>query len=61
MCIPGAGVVNLVLVLSIGQWVTYARIVRGSTIAQREKEYVEAARSIGASSPCKFCPMSSRR
>jgi peptide/nickel transport system permease protein len=49
LVILGAGLVNLVLVLSIGQWVTYARIVRGSTIAQREKEYVEAARALGAS------------
>ena len=37
------------LVLGVGQWVTYARIARGTTMAQREKEYVEAAQSIGAS------------
>jgi peptide/nickel transport system permease protein len=28
--------------------VTYARIARAQTLSQREKEYVEAARSIGA-------------
>jgi peptide/nickel transport system permease protein len=50
LVVLGAGVVNLIFVLAIGQWVTYARIVRGQTISQREKEYVEAARSIGASS-----------
>ncbi|MEO1440110.1 MAG: ABC transporter permease, partial [Chloroflexota bacterium] len=33
----------------IGQWVTYARIARGEAISQREKEYVEAARSSGMS------------
>lgn len=49
LVVLGAGVLNLVLVLGIGQWVTYARIARGETISQREKEYVEAARSIGAS------------
>lgn len=48
LVVLGAGVLNLVLVLGIGQWVTYARIARGETISQREKEYVEAARSIGA-------------
>jgi peptide/nickel transport system permease protein len=48
LVVLGPGVGNLVLVLGIGQWVTYARIARGQTIAQREKEYVEAARSIGA-------------
>jgi peptide/nickel transport system permease protein len=50
LVVLGPGVVNLVFVLAIGQWVTYARIVRGQTIAQREKEYVEAARCLGASS-----------
>lgn len=48
LVVLGSGVLNLVLVLGIGQWVTYARIARGQTISQREKEYVEAARSIGA-------------
>ncbi len=43
------GVLSLVLVLGIGQWVTYARIARGETISQREKEYVEAARALGMS------------
>ncbi len=50
LVVLGAGVGNLIIVLAIGQWVTYARIVRGTTISQREKEYVEAARCLGASS-----------
>jgi peptide/nickel transport system permease protein len=38
-----------VLVLSIGlsKWVDYARTVRGSTMVERNKEYVQAARVIG--------------
>jgi peptide/nickel transport system permease protein len=38
-----------VLVLSIGfaGWVQYARTVRGSTLVERSKEYVQAARVIG--------------
>jgi peptide/nickel transport system permease protein len=38
-----------VLVLSIGLagWVQYARTVRGSTMVEKEKEYVQAARVIG--------------
>jgi peptide/nickel transport system permease protein len=47
LLVLGPGVVNLILALGIGQWVTYARIARGETIAQREKEYVEAARALG--------------
>ena len=40
-----------VLVLSIGlsQWVQFARTVRGSTMVERNKEYVQAARVIGVS------------
>jgi peptide/nickel transport system permease protein len=51
MLVLGPGVLNLILVLGIGQWVTYARIARGQTILQREKEYVEAARAIGQRTP----------
>jgi peptide/nickel transport system permease protein len=38
-----------VLVLSIGfaGWVQYARTVRGSTLVEKQKEYVQAARVIG--------------
>ena len=47
LVVLGSGVLNLVLVLGIGQWVTYARIARGETITQRHKEYVEAAKALG--------------
>jgi peptide/nickel transport system permease protein len=42
-----------VLVVSIGLsfWVQYARTVRGSTMIERNKEYVQAARLIGLSRP----------
>ncbi len=46
-------IVLYVLVLSIGlsQWVNFARTVRGSTMVERNKEYVQAARVIGVSAP----------
>ena len=44
----GPGVFNLVLALSLGGWVGYARLVRAQVLAAREKEYVEAARALGA-------------
>ncbi len=47
LLVLGPGVVNLILALGIGQWVTYARIARAQAISQREKEYVEAARALG--------------
>ncbi|GLP88515.1 ABC transporter permease [Tritonibacter mobilis] len=39
----------IVLILSIGltNWVQYARTVRGSTMVERRKEYIEAARTLG--------------
>ena len=48
LTILGEGVLNLVLVLGIGQWVTYARIARAETLVQREREYVESVRALGA-------------
>ncbi len=44
----GPGIFNLVMALSIGGWVGYARLVRAQVLAAREKEYVEAARALGA-------------
>ncbi len=49
LVVLGSGVWNLVLVLGVGQWVTYARIVRADTLSLREKEFVEAARALGDS------------
>ena len=45
----GPGFQNLVLALAIGGWAGYARLVRAQVMAVREKEYVEAARALGAS------------
>jgi len=45
----GPGIFNLVLALSLGGWVGYARLVRAQVLATREKEFVEAARALGAS------------
>ena len=51
LVVLGPGVGNLILVLGIGQWVTYARIVRAQTLSLREKEFVEAARALGDTTP----------
>jgi peptide/nickel transport system permease protein len=37
----------LIISISLGGWVQYARTVRGSTMVERNKEYVQAARVIG--------------
>jgi peptide/nickel transport system permease protein len=45
----GPGIGNLILALSIGGWVGYARLVRAQVLATKEREFVEAARALGAS------------
>jgi peptide/nickel transport system permease protein len=45
----GPGIFNLVIALSLGGWVGYARLVRGQVLAAREREFVESARALGAS------------
>ncbi len=45
----GPGFVNLVLALAIGGWAGYARLVRAQVMAVRDREYVDAARALGAS------------
>jgi peptide/nickel transport system permease protein len=46
---PGLGVV--IFVIAVTTWPPIARIVRGETLSLREREFVEAARSVGASNP----------
>jgi ABC-type dipeptide/oligopeptide/nickel transport system permease subunit len=43
-----AGLKIVIIVLAIFSWSSVARIVRGQVLSIREREYVEAARSIGA-------------
>jgi peptide/nickel transport system permease protein len=45
----GPGFQNLVLALAIGGWAGYARLVRAQVLTVKEREYVEAARALGAS------------
>jgi len=40
----------LILAIALPGWVQYARTVRGSTLVERNKEYVQAARVIGVAS-----------
>ena len=45
----GEGVLTLVLVFGLFSWFYSARVFRGITLSLREKEFVEAARMVGAS------------
>ena len=50
LVIVGSGLVNIILVLSVTQWVTYARVVRSGVLSEKEKEYVLAAKALGFTS-----------
>jgi peptide/nickel transport system permease protein len=45
----GSSTLNLIVVFGIANWVVYAKVARGAVLSIKEKEYVEAARSIGCS------------
>lgn len=45
----GPGLRNVLIAVVVAWWASYARIVRGVTLAERERAYVEAARAVGAS------------
>lgn len=46
LAVLGKGVINVIIALIIAEWATYARTVRGTALVEREKEYIEAARSL---------------
>lgn len=49
LAILGQGTDKVILALVLVQWSYFARTVRGTALAERRREYVEAARSLGLS------------
>jgi peptide/nickel transport system permease protein len=49
LAIIGRGVDKVVLAIVLVQWAHYARLMRGSVLVERRKEYVEAAKNLGFS------------
>jgi peptide/nickel transport system permease protein len=47
LAVLGQGLWNVILVLGFGGWVGYARVVRGQVLAQKQRDYVLAARTLG--------------
>lgn len=45
----GPGLRNILIAIVVSWWASPARIVRGAVLAERERAYVDAARSLGAS------------
>jgi peptide/nickel transport system permease protein len=49
VAVLGIGLPSVYVAVALVAWVTYARLIRGEILVARRQEYVEAARSIGAS------------
>jgi ABC-type dipeptide/oligopeptide/nickel transport system permease subunit len=49
MAFLGPGFTNLILALTFKGWVEFFRLVRGEMMAEKTKEYVEAAKVVGQS------------
>ena len=45
----GPSLANLILALALAGWVNYARLVRAQVMSVKQRDYVQAARSLGAS------------
>ncbi len=48
VAVLGPGLMNVIITLSVTGWTVYARLIRGETLAIKGREYVEAARALGA-------------
>ena len=48
LSVLGASLGNVIVVLGLTGWVTYARIARAETLSLRHREFVEGARALGA-------------
>lgn len=49
MTVLGPGVINIFIAIGILGWASFARIFRSSILSIKNKEYIEAARALGAS------------
>ena len=48
VAVLGASLRNLILAMAITGWMIYARVVRGSVLALKGQEFIEAAHAVGA-------------
>ena len=47
IAVLGPSLPNLLIILALSGWVTYARVVRGQTLSLRETEFIQAAHGLG--------------
>lgn len=48
LAVVGPGLMTLIFVIGITNWVTYARVVRGEVLSLKERDFVKAAKAVGS-------------
>ncbi|MOA02612.1 Glutathione transport system permease protein GsiD [compost metagenome] len=48
LAVVGPGLMTLILVIGATSWVSYARVVRGEVLSLKERDFVKAAKGVGA-------------
>ncbi len=48
LAVVGPGLTTLIFVIGVTNWVAYARVVRGEVLSIKERDFVKAARAVGA-------------
>jgi peptide/nickel transport system permease protein len=51
IAVVGSGFGTIIIVFGVAGWVIYARVVRGTVLSLKEREFVEAARALGGGHP----------
>ena len=46
--ILGPGLLNVIIVLALTSWISYAKVVRATTLGVRSRDFVQAGRALGA-------------
>ncbi|QHD51154.1 ABC transporter permease [Vreelandella aquamarina] len=47
IAVIGGGLTNMIILLIVSQWVQYARLVRGSVLSLKDREFILSAQAIG--------------
>ncbi|MCY7557985.1 ABC transporter permease [Paenibacillus macerans] len=48
MAVVGPGLTTLIFVIGVTNWVSYTRVVRGEVLSIKERDFVKAAKAVGA-------------
>ncbi|WP_438313140.1 ABC transporter permease [Sporosarcina sp. FA9] len=48
LAVVGPGIITLIFVIGVTNWVSYARVIRGEVLSIKEQDYIKAAKGIGA-------------